>query len=282
MSENDDWSIIITPKRKLFDLNLKEIIKYRELIFLFVKRDFTTQYKQTLFGPLWHLVSPILTTIVFTFVFGQLAKIGTDGIPHTLFYFSGSMLWGYFTANFNSGTYLFSSNAGLFGKVYFPRLVIPINNILTNSIRTLIQFALLMLMFVFFIFTGAQVKFSWLMLLFPFILLWLAIIGIGAGIIISSLTTKYRDLFQIVGFALGLAMYATPVAYPLSEIPFSFSWLAYANPVCAPIEVFRLFFFGSASVNIYMILSSIGIALFCLILGLILFNQNEKNFIDVL
>jgi len=277
-----NWSIVIKPKRGLFDFNLREIVRYRELIFLFVKRDFTTEYKQTLFGPVWHIVSPVLTTIVYTFVFGQLAKIGTDGIPHTLFYFSGTMLWGYFTSNFNSASHLFTDHAGLFGKVYFPRLIIPIKNILSKLIRQLIQFTLFTGIYIFFIIQGHPLKPSWYMFFYPLILFWLAFAGVGAGIIISSLTTKYRDLFQIVGFALHLAMYATPVAYPLSEIPARFSWLAYANPVCAPIELFRLFFFGASSVNMYMIISSLGITFFCLFFGLLLFNQNEKNFIDVI
>jgi len=279
---NDKWSLIITSKRKLLDLQLRELIRYRDLIFLFVKRDFTTQYKQTILGPLWYVINPIFSTIMYTFVFGNLAKIGTDGIPHVLFYYSGTMLWTFFTGCFNDGSNLFTSNAGIFGKVYFPRLAVPISRVFINSIKLLIQFLMLMGIFIYFISSGLPAKFSFGMLYLPLIMLWIAATGFGAGIIVSSLTTKYRDLNQLVSFALGLAMYATPVVYPLSQIPQKFNWIAYANPVCAPIELFRKLFFGVSSVNSVMILTSLGITALLLFVGLILFNQNEKNFIDVI
>jgi len=279
--ENENWSLIITPKRKLFDLQIREVIRYRDLIFLFVKRDFITQYKQTILGPLWYIINPIFATVMYTFVFGNLANIGTDGIPHTLFYYSGTMLWTFFTGCFNDAAHVFSSNAYIFGKVYFPRLVSPISRVFSNMIRLSIQFIMLMSIFVYFILNEAPVQFSWTMLYFPLIIFWLAAIGSGAGIIISSLTTKYRDLSLLVSFALGLAMYATPIVYPLSEIPTNFSWLAYANPVCAPVELFRTLFFGAGSVDLSIILASLGITVLLVFFGLILFNQNEKNFIDV-
>jgi len=282
MAEEENWTLIITPKRKLLDLQIRELIRYRDLIFLFVKRDFTTQFKQTILGPLWFAINPILSTIMFTFIFGNLAGIGTDGIPHTLFYFSGSMLWGFFTGTFSGSSNVFTNNAGLFGKVYFPRLVAPINLIFTNLIKVSIQFTLLAGIFVFHILTGAPVQPSWTLLLFPLLFMWLAAIGFGAGIIISSLTTKYRDLQHLVSFALGLAMYATPVVFPLSEIPDRFIWIAYVNPVSAPIELFRLWFFGSASIDGNMILSSLGITVLLVFVGLALFNRNEQTFIDVI
>jgi len=277
----EDWSLIITPKRKIFDLNIRELIRYRDLIFLFVKRDFVTQYKQTILGPLWFIINPLISTVMYTFVFGRLANIGTDGIPYTLFYYSGTMLWTFFSGCFLDSSNIFINNANIFGKVYFPRLVAPINYVFSKAIKVLVQFVMLLAFFVYHLYIGSSLTPSWFAFLFPFIIIWLAAIGVGAGIIISALTTKYRDLQQLVSFAIGLAMYATPVVFPLSEIPQRFSWLAYANPVCAPIELFRLWFFGAATVNTYMILSSVGITVFLVIIGLILFNQNEQNFIDV-
>ncbi|MDR1307775.1 MAG: ABC transporter permease [Treponema sp.] len=280
--EEENWSLIITPRRKLLDLQIRDLIRYRDLIFLFVRRDFVTQYKQTILGPLWFLISPLFSTVMYTFVFGRLADIGTDGIPYTLFYYSGTMLWTFFSGCFTDASNVFVNNAGLFGKVYFPRLAVPINNVFNNIIRILVQLAMLMAFFVYHLIIGSPIYPSWSMLLFPLLIIWLAFTGVGAGIIISSLTTKYRDLRNLVGFALNLAMYATPVVYPLSEIPRQFQWVAYANPVCAPIELFRLWFFGAGSVNIQMILSSLGITTAFFICGLMLFNQNERNFIDVI
>ena len=278
----EKWSLTITPKRKLLDLQIREIIRYRDLIFLFVKRDFVTQFKQTILGPLWFVINPILSTIMFTFVFGRLAQIGTDGIPHTLFYFSGTMLWGFFAGCFTDCSNVFISNANIFGKVYFPRMVVPINYVFTNLIKIVIQFAMLLIIFVFHIIKGSPVAPSWALLLFPLLFIWLAAIGAGAGIIVSSLTTKYRDLRHLVAFALGLAMYATPVVFPLSQIPGRFAWIAYANPVCAPIELFRKWFFGSASVDSGIILASLGITAALVFTGLVMFNQNEQTFIDVI
>jgi len=280
MSE-ENWSLILTPKRKLLDLQIRELIRYRDLIFLFVKRDFVTQFKQTILGPLWFIINPIFSTIMYTFIFGNLARIGTDGIPHTLFYFSGTMLWGFFSACLNESSNVFIANSGIFEKVYFPRLVLPITSVFTNLIKSGIQFALLTAIFIFYIVSGTPVKPSWSLLLFPLLFMWLAAIGVGAGIIISSLTTKYRDLRHLVSFTLGLAMYATPVVFPLSEIPARFRWIAYANPVCAPIELFRQWFFGSSSIDGVMTLSSLGITVFLVFAGLILFNRNEQTFIDV-
>ncbi|MCL1818060.1 MAG: ABC transporter permease [Spirochaetaceae bacterium] len=282
MIDEENWSLVIKPKRKLFDLRIREVIRYRDLILLFVKRDFVTQYKQTILGPLWFIISPLVTTVMYTFVFGRLAKIGTDGIPFTLFYYSGTMLWTFFSGCFNNSCNVFIHNAGIFGKVYFPRLVVPINYVLSISIKTFIQFTILMGFLIYHLVSGSPVQPSWFALLFPLLVVWLAAVGVGAGIIISSLTTKYRDLKHLVSFTLHLAMYATPVVFPLSEIPKQFQWIAYANPVCAPIELFRRWFFGAASVDNSMILSSLGITAVLLFTGLILFNQNEQTFIDVI
>jgi lipopolysaccharide transport system permease protein len=279
---DENWSLIIKPKRKLLEIPIREIIRYRDLIYLFVKRDFTTQYKQTILGPLWFIISPFFSTIIYTFIFGQLANIGTDGIPQTLFYFSGTILWAFFSGCFNDSCNVFITNAGIFGKVYFPRLVVPINYVFSHCIKTFIQFLMLIILFVYFVFKGAPVHASWYMLLFPFIFMWLAAIAVGAGIIISSITTKYRDLRNMVSFALSLGMYATPVVYPISEIPGKFRLIAYINPLSAPIELFRKWLFGVSSVDTRMILISLGVTVFLVFIGLILFNQNEQSFIDVI
>jgi lipopolysaccharide transport system permease protein len=282
MSEEENWTLQIKPKRKLFDIPIREIIRYREMLFLFVRRDFVMQYKQTILGPLWFVINPLLSTVIYTFVFGQLANIGTDGIPHTLFYYSGTMLWAFFSGCFNDSCNVFIANAGLFGKVYFPRLIIPINYALSNVIKIAVQFALLLVFLFYFIYKGYPLSPSWFVLLLPFLIIWLAAIGVGAGIIVSSLTTKYRDLNKLVVHALTLAMYVTPVVYPLSEIPARFNWIAYINPICAPVELFRQWFFGSGSASIKMISASLIITFLLVIGGLILFNQNEQNFIDVI
>lgn len=278
----EKWDLVIESKRKLFDLQLRDVIRYRDLIFLFVKRDFVTQYKQTILGPLWFVINPIFSTVMYTFVFGNLANIGTDGIPFLLFYYAGTMMWTFFTGCFNDASNVFINNSGLFGKVYFPRFTVPISNVFNNLTKIVVQFVMLMLFYVYFLISGDSIKPSLLALAFPVLLLWLASIGTGIGMVVSSLTTKYRDLKHLVSFALNLAMYATPVVYPLSQIPEGFSWVNYINPVSAPIELFRTWFYGTGSVTGGMIASSIGITLFFLMLGLILFNQNERNFIDII
>jgi lipopolysaccharide transport system permease protein len=276
-----DWNIVIEPKRKLLDLQIRDIIRYRDLIYLFVKRDFVIQYKQTILGPLWFVLTPLFSTVMYIFVFRNLAGIGTDGIPPLLFYYSGSMLWNLFAGCFTDASNVFINNINLFGKVYFPRLTVPISNVFSNLTKVLVQFALLSVFYIYYLVTGAPVRGSWWIAAFPLIFVWLAAVGTGMGIIISSLTTKYRDLKNLVTFALGLAMYVTPVVYPLSEIPVRFRWIGLVNPVSAPIELFRVWFFGAGSVSGMQILAGIATTVALLLLGLILFNQNERNFIDV-
>lgn len=280
-TQEESWSLIIEPRRKLFDLRLREVIRYRDLIWLFVKRDFVTQYKQTILGPLWFIINPLFSTVMYSFVFGNLAKIGTDGIPFLLFYYAGTMLWNFFTTCFNDASNVFLNNAGLFGKVYFPRLTVPIANVFSGLTKAAIQFGTLMAFFAYFLIIKAPIRPSLWALGFPLIFGWLALLANGMGMIISSLTTKYRDLKHLIGFALHLAMYATPVVYPLSEIPADFAWVNYINPVSAPIELFRIWFYGAGSVPPAMILSSLGMTAGFVILGLVMFNQNERNYIDV-
>lgn len=283
--ENDDanWDLILQPKSKFLDSkHIRELIRYRDLVYLFIKRDFTTQYKQTILGPLWYIVQPLVTTVAYTFVFGKLANIGTDSIPYLLFYFAGTMLWTYFTGVLNSAAGIFSGNAGIFGKVYFPRLTVPISTTVGNMIKLALQFACLLVFYFYFLIKGAPIHPSWMVCLFPLLVLWIGFLGCGLGMIISSLTTKYRDLNQLLGFGLQLAMYATPIVYPLSQAPEKWRWFFYVNPMSAPIELFRIWFYGAGEVPPLMTLISLGVTALCFFFGLILFNKNERTFVDVI
>jgi lipopolysaccharide transport system permease protein len=280
--DDGDWSLIIKPKKKWLEIDLREIYHYRDLIKLFVNRDFVTVYKQTILGPLWFVLNPLFTTIMFTFVFGGLAKIPTDGVPQTLFYYGGTMLWGYFSACLNSAADIFTGNAGLFGKVYFPRLTVPISKVFSNLISVGIQFATLVIFYLYYAATGATVRPTWWFLTFPLILAQLAALGTGFGMIISALTTKYRDLRQLVAFGVSLWMYGTPIVYPLSTVPEKYRWLMAVNPVSAPIEAFRASFYGVGGATPLMLWTSIGATIVILFLGLILFNHNERTFVDVI
>ena len=281
--DDENWDLILQPKvRSLDSKHIRELIRYRDLILLFIKRDFTTQYKQTILGPLWYLVQPLVTTVCYTFVFGKLANIGTDEVPYMLFYFAGTMLWTYFTGVLNSAAGIFSSNSGIFGKVYFPRLTVPISTTVGQMIKLALQFMCLLVFYFYFIFKGAPVHPSWKVCLFPLLVLWIGFLGCGLGMIVSSLTTKYRDLNQLLGFGLSLAMYATPIVYPLSQAPEKFQWFFYINPMSAPIELFRIWFYGAGHVPVTMTLISLAVTGLCFFFGLILFNKNERTFVDVI
>ena len=280
--QDENWDLVLESKHKLLDFNLKEVWQYRDLIWLFIKRDFTTQYKQTVLGPIWYVVQPLVTTVINTFIFGNLAKIGTDGVPYVLFYFAGTMLWTYFTNCLNTAAGTFSNNAGIFSKVYFPRLTVTISNTVSAAIKMGIQFCCLLIFYIYYLIIGANVHPSWMIILFPLLVLWIGLLGDGMGMIISALTTKYRDLNQLLGFGISLAMYITPIVYPLSEAPASFLWLFYINPVSAPVELFRIFFYGAGSVPPLMIFISLGMTFLFLFFGLILFNRNERTFVDVI
>ena len=278
----EHWDLIIEPKRKLLDLPIREVIRYRDLIVLFIKRDFVTQYKQTILGPLWFVINPLISTIMYIFVFGNLAKLSTDGVPQILFYYAGTMLWTFFSGCFTDATNIFVTNKDLFGKVYFPRLTVPISNIFGNLTRITVQFIFLLVFFIYYLVTTDDVlKPSFAVLAFPLLLIWIAALGTGMGMIISALTTKYRDLRILVTFALNLAMYATPIVYPISQIPKKFSWVLYANPLSVPVELFRVWFYGAGTVTLGVACISIAETFLLLFLGLIMFNQNERNFIDV-
>lgn len=277
---DQDWDLIIKPRRNLLDINISEIWHYRDLIFLFVRRDFVSTYKQTILGPLWFIINPIFSTIVFTVIFGKIAGISTDGLPQTVFYMSGIVGWNYFAIVLQGTSNSFISNAGIFGKVYFPRLTVPLSMVFSGLIRFGIQFFILLLLIGYYVYIGFEFQTSWLVLLIPFYILILAILGMGCGIIISSLTTKYRDLSKFLGFGIQLWMYATPVIYPVSTLPEKFKPLILANPVAPILELFKYSLLGAGTVELGRIIYSVIFAIVILLIGIMIFNKVEKNFMD--
>jgi lipopolysaccharide transport system permease protein len=285
MSENElltdeNWDLIITPRKKWWDLQLRDVWHYRDLIGLFVRRDFVSRYKQTILGPLWFIIQPLLTSLVFTVIFGNIAQLPTDGLPQMLFYMSGTIMWSYFSSCLTSTSTTFTSNAHLFGKVYFPRLVMPISIVISNLITFAIQFVFFLAYFAFFALRGSAVRFTIWALALPLLVLLMAGLGLGFGIIISSLTTKYRDLQHLVGFGVSLWMYGTPVIYPVSSIPEQWRWVADVNPVTPIIETFRAGFLGAGDASWARLAYSFGFMLVVLLIGVVIFNRVEKTFID--
>ena len=238
VKEEEDWTLIIRPQASLFDLQLAELWRYRDLILLFVRRDFVTFYKQTVLGPLWFFIQPILTTFIFAFIFGRVANLAPSGVPHVLFYLSGIVLWNYFSECVNRTSGTFTQNAEIFGKVYFPRIVMPLSIVISNLIRLGIQLLLFALTWMFFVADGMQVKLNAYALLFPLLVLIMAGLGLGLGMIISSMTTKYRDLTFLITFGIQLAMYASPVIFPVSSLEGDLKLLILANPMSGVIESF--------------------------------------------
>lgn len=278
---DEKWDLVIEPKAHLFDLKLKEVWGYRDLIMLFVRRDFVASFKQTILGPLWHFIQPIFTTIMFLFIFGTIANIPTDGIPPILFYMSGIAIWNYFSACLTTTSNTFVANAGIFGKVYFPRLVIPISQVMSNLVKFAIQFLLLLAVMAYYGITLRYFHFGWSWLLIPVLVLMMAGLGLGLGIIISSVTTKYRDFAVLLGFAVQLLMYATPVAYPLSYLgdkPYA-QWVAW-NPLSPIVEAFRYALFSSGTLSFGGLTYSALFIIVTLFLGTIVFTKVERNFMD--
>lgn len=285
MTPTDDWTLIIEPKDKLLSLNLKEIWRYKDLLEMYVKRDIVTFYKQTILGPLWFFIQPIFTTIVFMFVFGGLAKIPTDGIPQALFYLSGITLWNYFSESLTKTADTFLTNQAIFGKVYFPRLIAPLSTTITGLIKMFIQYALFAVLYIYFVVKGVPVRPNLYALLFPVLILILAFLSLGFGIIISSMTTKYRDLKFLITFAVQLWMYATPVIYPLSVMEGSYKkymWFIQANPVTSVIETFRFGFLGQGTFTWLSLGYSALFSILILLFGIIVFNKVERSFMDVI
>lgn len=279
--QDQHWDLVLEPKTKLFNLNLKEVWHYRDLMWLFVRRDFIAQYKQTVLGPLWHIIQPLLTTAMFLIVFGKIANIPTDNIQPVLFYMSGIAIWNYFSSCLTSISNTFTANAAIFGKVYFPRLVIPVSIIISNMVRFAIQFLLLAAAIIYYHFNGYPVHtgISWLML--PVLVFMMAGMGFGLGIIISSFTTKYRDFAVLLSFAVQLAMYATPVIYPLSFLENTkYKWLIEINPLTPIVEAFRYSVFGRGTFTSLSLGYSAGFMLVVIFAGILIFNKVEKSFMD--
>ncbi len=278
---SENWSMIIKPKRHWFDINLKELWQYRDLVALFVRRDFVAKYKQTILGPLWFIIQPLLTTLMFVVVFGNIAKLSTDGLPKILFYFSGIVGWTYFAESLKATSNTFVTNANIFGKVYFPRLTMPISIVISNLVLFTVQFLFLILFMVYYyFFKDVNIHLSLYTLLLPVLILMTAGLGLGFGIIISSLTTKYRDLTYLVAFGVQLWMYVTPIIYPLSSINGVYKKVILLNPMTSIIETFRFILLGSGTVNFNQLLYSFIFMIVTLILGILLFNKIEQSFMD--
>ncbi len=277
------WDMEITPHNKMLDLKLKEVWQYRDLLWLLVKRDFVSFYKQTILGPLWFFIQPIFTTIIFTFIFGSLAGMSTDGLPQPLFYMAGITCWNYFADCLNKTSTVFKDNAGIFGKVYFPRLIMPLSIVASNLIRFAVQMLLFLLMIVYYLAVGKDFGPNWYILLFPFLVVLMACLGLGLGLMISAMTTKYRDLAFLVTFGVQLLMYATTVIYPLStamqKFP-AYAWIIEYNPMTPVMETFRYGFLGKGSFSWEGLGWCTGITMVISLLGMILFNKVEKTFVD--
>ena len=276
----DDWTLVIKPKKRLLDLDLKGLWRYRDLWYMYVRRDIVTFYKQTILGPLWFLIQPVLTTIMYMFVFGGLAKISTDGAPQPLFYLSGIMLWNYFSDSFNASSNVFTNNASVFGKVYFPRLVVPLAGLTSNLLKLLIQLVLFILVYIGYRIAGVQLPIRSALLLFPFLVLLLAFHALSWGLIISSVTSKYRDLKFLVAFGLQLFMYATPIIYPLSAATGRIRTALELNPLTPIFEAFKYGCLGCGTLSWGGLLYSTVFMLVMLFISLIVFNRVERNFMD--
>ena len=276
----NDWTLVIKPRKRWFDINLKALWRYRDLYRMYVRRDIVTEYKQTILGPLWYLIQPLLTTIMYMFVFGGLAGISTDGAPQPLFYMSGIMLWNYFNSAFSVSSNVFTANASVFGKVWFPRLVVPLAGITSNLLKMLIQLVLFVIMYAGYLIAGTELHVTWSILLFPYLVLLLAFHAMSMGLIISSLTTKYHDLKYLVSFGMQLFMYATPIIYPLSLAPGKYRFLLELNPLTPIFEAFKYSCLGCGSLSWGGLLYSTLFMLIMLFLSVIVFSRVERNFMD--
>ena len=279
--EQEDWDLIIKPRSDLFEINLSEVWRYKDLMWMFVKRDFAAQYKQTVLGPLWHFIQPLFTTLIFVVVFSRIAALSTDGLPPLIFYLSGITIWNYFSSCLIATSNTFVSNAYIFGKVYFPRLVMPLSVVLSNIVKFGIQLLLLIAVMIWYTVNGTEIHTGNSLFFIPLILLMMAGMGLGLGIIISSLTTKYRDLTVLVTFGVQLLMYATPVVFPMSAVksPDLKLWLS-INPLTPLVEAFRYGLLGAGSFDAMQLLYSGIFILLLLIFGLFLFGKVEKTFMD--
>jgi len=280
--KQDNWNIVIKPAPGWLELHLDDLWRYKDLIWMFVKRDFISIYKQTILGPLWFIIQPILTTLMFMVVFAGVAKIPTGGMPSVLFYLSGLTIWNYFSTAFNKISSTFTVNASVFGKVYFPRMVVPLSSVLSNLISFGIQFGLLLIILVYYIATGGySFHLTSYIFFLPVVLFLMAALALGLGIIVSSMTTKYRDLSFLVAFGVQLLMYGTPIIYPLSFLKGSkYLPIIKANPLTSLVELFRLAMFGTGTFEWNQFLYSVSFTVVSVVIGLIIFNRVEKSFMD--
>ena len=279
-TNNDKWTTIIGEETSIFKINFREVWRYKDLLFLFVKRDFVTFYKQTILGPLWFIIQPLLTTAMFVFVFGNIAKLSTDGAPKIVFYLAGVTIWSYFSDTLTKTASVFTTNASIFGKVYFPRLIMPLSLVFSALIKFGVQFSIFLAVLFYFILTDSNVHPNAYVLLTPILILIMAVLSLGLGMIISSMTTKYKDLSFLVTFGVQLFMYATPVVFPLSTLPPEYQSIIMLNPLTGIFECFRYAFLGAGSFQFSMLLYSVLVSFAILVIGTIVFNKVEKSFID--
>lgn len=278
-NKNTEWTNVISSEHSLFKLNLKEVWDYRDLVYMFVKRDFVSSFKQTILGPLWFFINPIFTTVVYLIVFGNIANLSTDGAPKILFYLAGVTLWNYFSSSLGGTSNVFVGNAGIFGKVYFPRLVMPITIVISNLMRFGVQFLLFIVVFFFYWYKG-EVTPNWWVLFTPIFILMMSLFALGVGMIFSSLTTKYRDLSMLLTFGISLYMYATPVIYPTSMLSAKIQPYAKYNPLTGIFEGFKYAWMGVGEFHPIMLVYSSVIILILLATGTVIFNKVEKGFMD--
>jgi lipopolysaccharide transport system permease protein len=279
----NDWLFEITPKNKFFSLNLKEVWQYRDLLLLFVKRDVVTVYKQTVLGPLWYLIQPLFTSITFTIIFNTVAGIATGTVPPFLFNLAGIMVWNYFTACLTGTSDTFRSNAAIFGKVYFPRLIMPLSTVISNLLKFGIQFLIFLAFYVFYYFQGAAIRWNGSLLFFPLLIALMGILGLGLGMLISSMVTKYRDLSYLIGFGVQLLMYLSAVMYPMALIQDKmpdYAWLVQYNPLAYIIETTRYMLLGVGTVSVWGLVYTFSVTLLVFFIGVLVFNRTEKSFID--
>ncbi len=276
----EKWDLVITGKKNLFSLQLNDIWRYRDLLYMLVKRDFVVLYKQTILGPLWFFIQPVLTAIVYIIVFSRIAGISTDGMPPVLFYLSGTIIWNYFADCFNNTSTTFVQNANLFGKVYFPRIVVPLSKVVSGMLKFVIQFLLFIGIYVFFLAQGYDLHPTATLWYLPVMVLMMGLLGLGLGIFFTSLTTKYRDLVFLIQFGVQLLMYGTPVIYPLSSVPEQYKFWILLNPMTPVLEGFRSAFLGSGTFEPMYLVMSCGITIIIFLIGLSVFNYTEKDFMD--
>lgn len=277
----DHWDVVIEPSEKMWSLRLNDVWRYRDLLMLLVRRDFVAFYKQTILGPIWFFIQPLLTTLMYLLIFGKIAGLKTDNIPGILFYLGGVTCWGYFSESLTKTSDTFITNANIFGKVYFPRLVIPLSIIMSNLIRFGIQLLLFLIVWIYYVgFTNEPVHPNWAIALLPVLVLLMAFQGFGLGVIFTALTTKYRDLRFLLLFGVQLLMFATPVVYPLSLTPQKYKWIIVANPFTAIVETFRYAFTGAGTFSWYQLGYSALVTIIIVLFGTLIFNKTERTFMD--